>query len=265
MYKLVAIDVDDTLLNDELIISAANQAALQKAVEQGVTITLATGRMYASAKQIARQINLDVPIITYQGALVKTLQDEVVLYSQSVPKEAAAIIADYAAMHQLHLQFFIDDQLYGLEDNEIIQQYAQIRHIPYQIETDYKSLVTKPLNKLLIIDEQQDLDQIAKDLHQLTGQELNITKSKSSFLEITHPKGTKGHALQFLAEHIGCTMEETIAIGDSWNDHDMIELAGLGVAMGNATPQLKAIADYITATNNDDGVKEVIDKFVLHS
>ena len=80
-----------------------------------------------------------------------------------------------------------------------------------------------------------------------------------------HKEGTKGHALQYLAEHIGCTMEQTIAIGDAWNDREMIQAAGLGVAMGNAVPALKELADYVTLSNNEDGVKHVIEKFVLNA
>ena len=78
-----------------------------------------------------------------------------------------------------------------------------------------------------------------------------------------HPEGTKGSALRFLAQHFGCSIEATIAIGDSWNDHDMVEAAGLGVAMANAVEPLKKVADFITLSNNEDGVKAVIDQFVL--
>ncbi|MNR55151.1 putative phosphatase [compost metagenome] len=92
---------------------------------------------------------------------------------------------------------------------------------------------------------------------------MHITKSKPYFLEFMHKEGTKGAALTFLADHFGCDLSETIAIGDSWNDHEMLEAAGLGVAMGNAIAPLKELADYVTASNNDDGVKEVIEKFVL--
>lgn len=91
-----------------------------------------------------------------------------------------------------------------------------------------------------------------------------MTKSKPHFLEIMHKEGTKGHAVQFLANHFGLECSQVIAIGDSWNDREMLEVAGLGVAMENAVESLKEIADYITLSNNEDGVKHVIDKFIFN-
>lgn len=117
---------------------------------------------------------------------------------------------------------------------------------------------------MLIIDEPEVLDELIPELRVLLGNEVHITKSKPHFLEIMHHEGTKGHALTFLANHFGCELSETIAIGDSWNDHEMLECAGLGIAMENAIPDLKKLADYITRSNNEDGVKHAIDKFVLN-
>lgn len=263
MYKLIAIDVDDTLLNDDLVVTEGTRRALESAIAQGVTVTLATGRMFASAQKIAKGINLNVPIITYQGALVKTLLDGEVLYERSVPTDAAKELHAYCEEHRLHLQLYVDDELYGTEENERIQAYSKLSNIPYRIERDFSKLIELPMNKMLLIDEPDKLDAIAIQLQPLIGDRVHITKSKAHYLEIMHKEGTKGHALQFMANHIGCTMEETIAIGDAWNDREMIQAAGLGVAMGNAVPSLKEIADYVTLSNNEDGVRHVIDKFVL--
>ncbi|MEF2243546.1 MULTISPECIES: Cof-type HAD-IIB family hydrolase [unclassified Paenibacillus] len=264
MYKLIAMDVDDTLLSDQLTVSEETKAALKAAIDLGVTVTLATGRMYASAVQIAKQINLNVPIITYQGSLVKTLLEGKVLYERYVPTKAAVQIQQYCLQHGLHLQLYVDDLLYGMEDNEIIKEYSDRSKIPFIIEPDFNKLIDKPLGKMLIIDDPVKLDRVESELKALVGEEAHITKSKPHYLEITHKEGTKGHALRYMAEHLGCSMQETIAIGDSWNDHEMIEAAGLGVAMGNATDKLKAIADYVTLSNNEDGVRHVIEKFVLN-
>jgi len=264
MYKLIALDVDDTLLSDKLTVSEETKAALKAAIEQGVTVTLATGRMYASAVQIAKQINLNVPIITYHGSLVKTLLEGKVLYERYVPNEAAVQIQQYCLQHGLHLQLYVDDLLYGMEDNDIIKEYSDRSKIPYTIEPDFKKLINRPLSKMLIIDDPEKLDQVALELRALVGADTFITKSKPHYLEITHKEGTKGHALRYMAGYLGCSMQETIAVGDSWNDHEMIEAAGLGVAMGNANDKLKEIADYVTLTNNEDGVRHVIEKFVLN-
>lgn len=262
-YQLIAIDIDDTLLNDEIQVTERTKKALERAIEAGVTVTLATGRMFASAQQIAKQIELNVPIITYQGALVKTLIDGKVLYERNVPVDAARKLLGYAKEHGLHLQLYVNDVLYGTEDNARIQAYSKLSNIPYVIEPDFEHLIDKPNHKMLIIDEPEVLDHHKSILQDMLGDQLHITKSKAHFLEFMHKEGTKGHALQFMAQHIGCTMEQTIAIGDAWNDREMISVAGLGVAMGNAVPSLKDIADYITLDNNEDGVAHVIEKFVF--
>lgn len=264
MYKLIAIDVDDTLINDDKVVTEGTQRALEQAIERGVTVTLATGRMYASAQNVARQTGLNVPLITYQGSLVKNLIDGSVLYERSVPADAARKIFEYCERNELHLQLYVNDRLYVREENDKIKEYADISKIPYTVEPDYAKLSAEPNTKMLIIDEPAYLDELAPIFRDMLGDAVHITKSKPNFLEFTHREGTKGHALKALAKQFGCDMSEVMAIGDSWNDHDMIEVAGLGVAMGNAIDSLKAVADYVTLTNNEEGVRHVIEKFVLH-
>ena len=234
------------------------------AIAQGVIITLATGRMYASAAKIAKQLQLNVPLITYQGALVKNSIDERILYERYVPSDIAQWVYDYCTEHGLHLQGYVNDKLYVKEENEKIVSYSKISNIPYIVEPNFASILAQPQTKLLIIDEPSKLDPIGDHFRAVLGERAHVTKSKPNFLEIMHPEGTKGSALRFLTEHYGCSLTETIAIGDSWNDHDMVEIAGLGVAMANAVEPLKKIADFITTSNNDDGVKHVIDQFILN-
>lgn len=265
MYKMLAIDIDDTLINDEKQITEGTRQALAAAMSRGVIVTLATGRMYASARQLAEQLALNVPLITYQGSLVKNAIDGRVLYERTVPAEAARSIFEYCANHGLHLQTYVDDVLYVKESNEKAEAYAALSKISFTVCPDFEKLVSMPSTKLLIIDDPKVLDRVAAELRELVGGRVHITKSKPHFLEIVHAEGTKGHALSHLAEHFGLDLSQVIAIGDSWNDHEMLEAAGLGVAMGNAVDSLKEIADYVTLSNNEDGVKHVVEKFVLHT
>lgn len=264
-YKMIAIDIDDTLINDDKQVTEGTKQALAAAIASGVVVTLATGRMYASARSIAQQLSLNVPLITYQGSLVKNAIDGNVLYERTVPAAAAQLIFDYCERNGLHLQLYLDDQLYVKERNDKAVAYAELSRIPFIVEPDFKSLAGKPSTKLLLIDEPDKLDLVAAELRGLLGQQVHITKSKPHFLEITHAEGTKGHALAHLADHFGFDLEKVIAVGDSWNDREMLETAGLGVAMGNAVDSLKAIADYVTLSNNEDGVKHVVDKFILQT
>ncbi|NHN32981.1 Cof-type HAD-IIB family hydrolase [Paenibacillus agricola] len=263
MYKMLAIDIDDTLINDKKEITEGTKQALEQALAQGVTVTLATGRMYASAKQMATQLGLNVPLITYQGSLVKNSVDGETLYERSVPSEAAHHIFEYCELHGLHLQTYLNDILYVQEDNEKSRNYAALSKIPFTVYPEFRELADKPSTKLLIIDDPGKLDEVAVELRDQIGHLVHITKSKPHFLEIVNREGTKGHAIRFLAERFGYDMSEVIAIGDSWNDHEMLEAAGFGVAMGNAVESLKEIADYVTLSNNEDGVKHVVEKFVL--
>ncbi|TFE28158.1 Cof-type HAD-IIB family hydrolase [Cohnella luojiensis] len=265
-YRLIAMDLDDTLLTDELTVSDATRKAMTEAIALGAHLTIATGRMFDSAQKIARQVGLNVPIITYQGSLIKNLLDEEILYERSVPVEAAKKLYDYCQEHGLHLQSYIEDKLYVSEDNDKIKGYARQSNIPYTIEPDFSRIIShEKQTKLLIIDEPAKLDALLPELKKLFGSQVHLTKSKPNYLEFMHPEGTKGHALRFLATHYGIPMEETIAMGDAMNDHEMVEAAGLGVAMENAVPALKEIADYVTLSNNDDGVAHVLKKFVLNA
>ncbi|WP_027092862.1 Cof-type HAD-IIB family hydrolase [Cohnella thermotolerans] len=264
-YRFIAMDLDDTLLTDELTVSDKTREAMARALAQGVRLTIATGRMFASAQRIAKQVGLNVPIITYQGSLVRNLLDEQVLYERSVPMETVRILYDYTREHGLHLQTYIDDQLYSFDGGEKLIGYAKQSGIPYKIEPDLDRLPEGRHTKLVIIDDPQKLDDLIPVLRPLLGDGVHMTKSKANYLEFLHPEGTKGHALRFLAGHFGIPMEETIAIGDAWNDREMIEAAGLGVAMANAVPALREIADYVTLSNNDDGVAHVLEKFVLNA
>ncbi|UHA72094.1 Cof-type HAD-IIB family hydrolase [Paenibacillus sp. 481] len=265
MYKLIAIDIDDTLITDDKIVTEGTKHALEQAIAQGVTVTLATGRMYASAHKIALQTGLNVPLITYQGSLIKNVLDGHVLYECAVPHDAALRLLQYCKEHNIHLQLYINDHLFAHEENQKLIDYCTLNNnIPYTIEPDLDRLLASPSTKMLMIDEPETLDRIAPELRALLGPDVHITKSKPNFLEVTHRDGTKGNALRFLADHFGCKLEETIGIGDSWNDHELIETAGLGVAMENAVDSLKAIADYITLSNNDEGVRHAIEKFILN-
>lgn len=263
-YKLIAIDVDGTLINDDKVVTPRTMAALQQAIAKGVHVTLATGRMYASAQKIAHQIGMNVPLITYQGSLVKNLLDGEVLYERTIPTTAARQILNYALEHKLHLQLYVNDQLYVREENEKAANYARLSKIPYIVEPDFEKLIDLPNNKMLMIDEPDYLDKVADDLRAIVGDQVHIAKSKPTYLEFMHAEGTKGHAITFLAAHFGFDLSEVIGIGDAWNDRELVEVAGLGVAMDNAVPALKEIADEITASNNEDGVALIIEKHVLH-
>jgi hypothetical protein len=262
-YRMLVSDIDDTLLTDDLQVTPGTREALARAVKRGVVVTLATGRMFASAKRIARQIELDVPIITYQGSLVKTLQDEKVLYERWLPAEAARIVFAFAEQRRIHTQAYVDDRLFCSEDNEFSRSYSQLTGVPYEVHPRIGELAGERVTKILLTGEPAYLDRIREEIAPQLDGIAYITKSKPHYLEFTHPEGTKAHAVKFLAERFGIGMEEVIAVGDGLNDVEMVQAAGLGVAVGNAVDALKRVADHITASNNEEGVRKLIETFLL--
>lgn len=268
-YKLVAIDLDDTLLSDDLRISPQTIEAIQKSIKQGVTVTLATGRMYKSAVKFAKEIDLNVPIITYQGAYVKNILDEEILYEKLLSYETSVdIITKLKEKDKKNIQIYIDDELYADKDNLYINKYGSLTEVDYHIVDDLFELIARseklPL-KILVIDEPDNVKQMLNEFNQIYKGDINITISKPHFLEFSHKEATKGQAIKYLADTLGISLEQVIAIGDSYNDLDMIQVAGLGVVMENGYDEVKKYANYITKTNNDHGVFEVLNRFILNT
>lgn len=263
MYKLIAIDLDGTLLTDELTITPRTIQAIQKAVELGTVVTIATGRMYPSAKQFAQQLGIDVPVITYQGAIIKEIASNEVIYERLIPADIAQKLVDIAIEKKLHLQVYQDDILYGAMENDKLIAYAEKSKVPYQVEPDLGKLAKQGFTKALFIEASDYLDTLQDELQALFGERAHISKSAVNYLEVTHPEANKGCALLHLASKLGIDRTETIGIGDNHNDIELIQTAGLGIAMGNAVQALKEIADYTTLSNNEDGVCHAIEKFIL--
>ena len=263
MYKLVAIDLDGTLLTDQLEITPKTINAIQQAIESGVVVTLATGRMFPSAKKFADQLKLNVPLITYQGAVIKDAGEKKVWFDRPVSEAISKRLIELAHEHRVHIQVYQDDIVYTAEDNEEIQEYAREGDVSYTVIDDLNSLSEKGFTKVLFIGEPMNLDRFQITLQQEFGSSAHIAKSKPHYLEVTNPEANKGTALLYLAEQLGIKRSEIIGIGDNHNDFELITTAGLGVVMGNGVEALKSVADYITKTNNDEGVLHALEQFVL--
>jgi hypothetical protein len=262
-YRLVAIDLDDTLLNNDLKISPRTQTKIFEAQKRGVRVTLATGRMFCSALPYAQELALDVPLITYQGALVKNPCTGEVLYHRPVPLELVRPVAERVMSFGYHLQMYYEDRLCMEKLTPEGQAYVDLSGVPVTLVSDLLQDCPKPTKILISNYEESKLDHLAEVLNQEFGNCLYITKSKSYYLEILHPEATKGKALKVIADYLGIPRESVLAIGDSFNDIDMIHYAGLGVVMGNAREEIRSLADYVTTSNEDEGVAEVIDRFIL--
>lgn len=263
-YRLVAVDLDDTLLNGQLEISLPNKQAIQKAREAGVVVTIATGRMYSSVVPYAAALGLDLPLITYQGALIKNALTGVTILHQPVPAQLAQQVLDIARGQGLHINFYINDQLY-MEDWSVAgQEYARLARVQPQIVPDLSQLLHQDPTKVLMIGEPEELNKLQSELKVFFGQELHITKSKPHYLEFIHPHATKGAAITHLARLLNIELEQVIAMGDSFNDLEMLQVAGCAVVMGNAQDEIKQYADLVTTSNDSDGVAQALEKLIFH-
>ena len=262
-YKLIAVDLDDTLLDEQLRITAPVREAVALALAAGVKFTFATGRMFRSAKPYATSLGLEIPLITYQGALVKNPLDGGEFLYRPLPLDYARELIAHIHTLGYHLNVYLNDRLYMENDTPEGRRYAAIAQVPPEYVGDFLAFLDQPPIKLLTIAEESLLDQLSAVLTPQYAGKVHISKSKPYFLEFSHPQATKGYALQALAASYGIKREEVIAIGDSYNDLEMVEYAGLGVLVANAREALKIKADYVTRGSNGDGVVEVIEKFIL--
>ncbi len=262
-YKLIAIDLDDSLLNTDLKISDRNKKALLKAAEKGIKVTIATGRMYKSALPYIRELNISVPVLAYQGAYIKEPDTGRTIVRKAVPREYVLHLIEDCRKDNLHLQIYTEDTYYFAQDNEYSRFYENQSGVKGVEVGDLIPVADCEPIKLLIIDKPEKISALYSRYSEAFSGKLQTVVSRPIYLEFTHIDATKGKALEQLSMMLGVDRDAVIAIGDSYNDISMIEYAGLGVAMGNSPEDVKMRADYVTATNIEDGVADVIEKFVL--
>lgn len=261
--RLVAVDLDDTLLNQKNEISTHTADAITEAVKQGITVTLATGRMFCSAQAYAKQLGLNVPLITYNGALIRQALTEEELYHQPIEAAVAREILHYFKEQGLYIQSYMDDKLYVEEINDQAKWYMNHANVPaYALGEKLYDSPEGP-TKLLAVTKPEDVPQAIQKVVAKFGTLIGATSSKPGFVEMMDKRVSKGLALAALAEKLGIPQEAVMAVGDSNNDLAMIRWAGFGVAMGNAKDTVKAEAQAVTASNQEDGVAAAIEQYVL--
>ncbi len=266
-YRLLALDLDGTLLNEEFSISPRNRAAIRSAVQHGIYVTLATGRMFRSTLPYARTLGIDLPLLTYHGALIKKSLGGEVLRHRSIPFELARELLERGEAQGFHVNLYLDDYLYVREENEHSAYYQSIAAIPLREVGSLSAFLKKQgvePTKLTIIDMQPArLDDLQEKLRRDFSPELSLLQSRPHFLEVTHREATKGQALQFLSARQQIPRAAVAAVGDSYNDVDMLQFAGLGVAVANAPEEVKKAADRVARANTEDGVAEFIEEYLL--
>jgi Cof subfamily protein (haloacid dehalogenase superfamily) len=273
--KLVVLDIDGTISGDANQVNEPVKQAIRAAQAKGVKVAIATGRMYRSALRFHEAIGSDLPLISYQGALIKDPKTEKVVGHWPVDlTHALSLIddfAEFATSEQLSVHLYVDDKLYVKTITPQSAAYAERSKVEAIAVGDLREFLIansaeNPPTKVLALSDSADLitELLAKLKNRYASGELYLTKSVATFFEATNPIANKGTAVKFLAEELlGFDRTQVMAIGDNFNDVEMIEYAGLGVVMGNAPDGLKEKADWIAPSVDMDGVAAAIAKFVL--
>ena len=261
MIKLVATDIDGTILGSSGVFTERLVTCIENLQAKGIKVVLVTGRMHSSAQLIKEDLGLDTPLVSYQGGLVK--DDRNILYERYLTSEQTEKIINWAREEKIHINLYNDDVLYSEYDDYEIQQYSSYQQIGYTI-MPFDKIIKNRVNKVLAIDydNPERIDRFEKELPKLFP-ELYIIKSTRYFLEFSNPEGSKYHAVKFLQKYWNLKDDEILTIGDQNNDISLLKAGGIKVAMGNATEELKSVADFVTDSVYDDGFVTAIEKFVF--
>lgn len=267
MYTIIALDLDGTLTNSKKEITPRTYDALMAAQQRGVKIILASGRPVYGMEHLAEQLRMEEYggyVLAFNGGKLIDWRTKEVIMEQKLPNELVASIYHSAVDADLAVLTYRGKTIVTNKafDRHVMHN-AYINRLPLVELDDFLNEIEYPVNKCLIVGEPERLAVLEKKMLAEYGDTMGIFRSQPFFLECVPPGIDKAHTLEILCSKRGIKKEEIIACGDSWNDLSMIEYAGLGVAMGNAVDDLKAKADYVTASNEEDGIAEVIERFVM--
>ena len=260
--RIIAMDLDGTLVKGEHGITSHVRRAIDDARAAGLGITIATGRMFRSARRFANELQVTLPIICYQGSLVRDPVTGKTYQHHVLPSAPAQAAVEFARERDLHVNAYIDDELYMEADTPEGRFYAASSNVPITFVDDLAEAVTAGSTKLVfVMDENRVLDAIA-EMDGRFGPAVQATRSHPRFAELVRRDINKGTALARVADAANVSLDQTMGIGDNLNDLDLVKAAGIGVAMGDGDPRVLAAADWITGSYEDDGVAQAIDRLL---
>lgn len=264
MIKLFVTDIDGTLMPAGGTVSAKNIEAVAAMRRARIEVAIATGRMYAAALPVAVQLGVPVPIIAYNGAMIKSSEGEVI-HAKYMDEDKARKLIDFFEERGWHLQIYSDGILYVPERNSFVEFYENSQKV-HAVEVGWEGMrqKVKDVPKLLTITEnpEEASDRLAL-LQKIFGGEVEVTRSAARFVEFMALGVSKANAIKILAQRLNVEIGQVMAIGDSDNDLGMLMSAGVGVAMGNAVPAVLAACERITDTCENDGFAKAVYDYAL--
>ena len=267
-YKLLVLDVDGTLLNDEREISKRTLAALLKVQQMGVRIVLASGRPTYGLMPLAKTLELGNYggfVLSYNGCQIIKAQNGEILFERRINPEMLPYLEKKARKNGFAIFTYHDDTLITERpDNDYIKNEALLNNLKIIREDEFSTAIDfAPCKCMLVSDKEKALIGLEQHWEKRLAGTLDAFRSEPYFLEVVPCGVNKANTLGALLEHLGVTREEVIAVGDGVCDVTMLQLAGMGVAMGHSQDSVKVCADYVTASNEEDGVALAVEKLIL--
>ncbi len=263
-YKLIAIDMDGTFLNEKHEVSEINLKAVEKAVELGVKVIVATGRSAMDITPLLHKLNFNDIFILNNGSSIYSKKLKKYIDINALTYEETKFVVDFGKSLKTNFLIWTDNEIftYSTDPNKFTEFQKMSQRELINIE-NADVLKNERVHKIMFHDDEDKILEMRKNLEKTNFDFCGYAQSYVRGLDFFHKDSSKGNSVLKYAQSLDIKPEEIIAIGDSMNDLPMIQMAGLGVAMGNACEEIKNNADFITKTNAEDGVAYVIEKFIL--
>lgn len=266
MYKLLAADMDGTLLKDDKTISYSTYKAIQDARKKGIRVVLSTGRYLSGIKKYLKELNLlidDEYAVTMNGSLIQNAKSGNILYKSLLTHDAVKYVCSIGNTLGTNVELAAFDYFIINKTTKLFELDSKVNDTNLKI-MNFNDLSPKlSIFKIMFVDDGNRLDKLTQELPENIFNNFTVVRSGENYLEFLNKNTDKGSAIKILAKKLGIKSQDVICIGDAENDINMIKYAGLGIAMGNAYTSVKKAADYVTRTNEEDGVAHAIKKFIL--
>jgi Cof subfamily protein (haloacid dehalogenase superfamily) len=266
-YEILVLDIDGTLTNSKKEITKKTLDAILEIQKRGHVVVLASGRPTPGMLNLAKELRLSEYngyILSYNGAKIINCTTNEIIYNKVIDRNLITSIYEAALLHKVGIITYEGNTVIsGTPIDEYMEKESKINNLPIKQVEDFANYIKFDINKLIMTNEPSYLEKVELILKEHFKDSLNIYRSEPYFLEIMPLHIDKAYSLSILLEHLGLSKEQMISCGDGYNDLTMIEYAGMGVAMANARDTIKEAADYITLSNDEDGIAHVIHEFMI--
>lgn len=264
-FKILGLDIDGTLTNTKKEITPKVREAILEIQKKGIPVLLVSGRPTEGIIPIAKMLDMEEfggYILAFNGGKIIDAKTKEVIYNKHIPDEEIHNIWQFAKTNELTILTYRHGKIItNNANNEYVEIESRINKMETEQVLDFEAELVRPCDKFLIVGDPKIMEEKVKEMQELFLGRLNIFRSEPFFIEIVPMGIDKAQSLSVLLEKIGCTKEELVACGDGRNDVTMVDYAGMGVAMENACEEVKAVANFITKSNDQDGVALAIERY----